>query len=177
MRPSLLLLAPPLALLAGTGCVRPGHGARLATAYAIDTIDFAAMAGANPEREWTTADDSPHADEASSPAELRPIPPHLPASDADHRVERLTHFDLAGAYGALAKVDLSPCKALGLTAGYGRVILAFDQDGAPVGVGIDLPPGSAPAARMCIEQAFGAVRVAPFEGAPMKVRRAFFVKG
>ena len=45
MRPSLLLLAPPLALLAGTGCVRPGHGARLATAYAIDTIDFAAMAG------------------------------------------------------------------------------------------------------------------------------------
>jgi hypothetical protein len=30
---------------------------------------------------------------------------------------------------------------------------------------------------MCVEQAFGAVRVSPFDGAPMNVRRAFFVKG
>ena len=177
MKLSLLLLAPTLALLAGSACVPPRHGAHATTDFAFDTIDFAAMAEANPEREWTTADDSPHPDEAAAPPAMRPIPPHLPASDADHRVERQAQFDLAGAYGALGKVSLDACKAQGLTSGYGRVILAFDADGTAIGVGVDLPAGSSPGARACVEAAYGAIRVPPCDGAPRKVRRGFFVKG
>jgi hypothetical protein len=177
MRPSTLLLAPALALLAAaSGCVRGGRGALAATAFAVDVVDVAAIGAANPEKEWTTADERP-VDPPGAPNALAPIPPHLPASAADQRVDKQTAFDLGGAYGALAKVDLAPCKALGIAPGYGRVVLAFDPDGTPAGVGVDLPAGSTPAAQTCVEQAFGAVRVAPFDGAPMNVRRAFFVKG
>ena len=177
MRPSTLLLAPAFALLvAASGCVRSGHVARGATDFAVDVVDLAAIGAANPEKEWTTADERP-VDPPAAPNALAPIPPHLPASAADQRVDKQTEFDLGGAYGALAKVDLAPCKALGIAPGYGRVVLAFDPDGTPAGVGVDLPAGSTPAAQTCVEQAFGAVRVAPFDGAPMNVRRAFFVKG
>jgi hypothetical protein len=87
-----------------------------------------------------------------------------------------TRFDLGGAYGVLAGVELDPCKAQGLAAGYGRVTVPFEPDGTPGRVAVEMPAGSAPAAHACIEEAFRAVRVAPFDGAPVNVRRAFFVK-
>jgi hypothetical protein len=43
-------------------------------------------------------------------------------------------------------------------------------------VSIEMPAGSTPASRACVEEAFRAVRVAPFDGAPVNVQRAFFVK-
>jgi hypothetical protein len=176
MRPSILLLAPALALLATTsGCSRRG-----AVAGAVFAYEVAATAESleNPQREWTTDDDPPVDDgERSTAGLVRPIPPHVPASAADRRVDRPhVGFDLGGAYGAIEQADLEPCNAQGLAAGYGRVIVAFEPDGAVVGVAIALPPGSAPTAQACVEQAFRAVRVAPFEGAPVNVRRAFFVK-
>jgi hypothetical protein len=106
----------------------------------------------------------------------RPTPAHLPASDADHRVEHRVAFDLGGAYGALANVDLGACKAAGLGTGYGKVTLAFAPDGRAAAVGVDLPAGSSPAARACVEQAYRAVTVSPFDGSPVNVSRAFFAK-
>jgi hypothetical protein len=177
MRPSILLV-PTLALLAtSSGCTRPGAVAGAVFAYELAE---GMQSTDNPEQEWTTADVPSDEEEAegSSSGMVRPVPPHMPASAADQRVERQrVGFDLGGAYGVLAHVNLDPCKAQGLTPGYGRVIVAFEPAGAPVGVGVALPAGSAPSAHACVEQAFRAVHVAPFEGAPVNVRRAFYVKG
>ena len=179
MRPSLLLLALGI-LVTSSGCV--GHGVRRDAVPGLAFVAFELAAHVerldnpdNPQREWTTTDGSEDDDDESAPAAAGPVPPHMPASAADRRVEHRARFDLGGVYGALAHVELAPCKAMGLTPGYGRVTLAFEHDGAPVGVGVDLPAGSAPAAETCVQRAFGAVRVAPFDGAPVSVRRAFFV--
>jgi hypothetical protein len=184
MRSSLLLLAPAFALLAATtGCVHGAREARAVTNFAVATTELVESAqdlaetSQNPEQEWTEADDTAPVEPESVNTAPRPIPPHLPASAADRRVDTRAPFDLGGAYGSLARVDLSACKAQGLAAGYGRVVLAFDPDGTAAGVGVELPAGSSPAARACVEQAFGAARVSPFDGAPMNVRRTFFVKG
>jgi hypothetical protein len=180
----MLLLAAAFGLLAATtGCVHSAHEAHAVTNFAfattelVESVQDLAANSQNPEQEWTEADDTAPVELETANTAPRPIPPHLPASAADHRVDTPVRFDLGGAYGAVAKVDLSSCKALGLTPGYGRVVLAFDPDGAAAGVGVDLPAGSSPAARACVEQAFGAARVSPFDGAPMNVRRTFFVKG
>jgi hypothetical protein len=160
----------------------PEHEARAAehvaraTAGLIVAAGEVAEASGNPEAESTEADDSGPPDIVVVQVGPHPVPLHMPASAADHRVERHVAFDLGGAYGALAKVDLDACKAQGLTGGYGRVVLAFAPDGSAAGTSIDLPEGSSPAARTCVEQAFGAVHVSAFDGAPMNVRRAFFVK-
>ncbi len=170
------LLAPALTLIVITsGCTRSGVVAGAVVAYEVAET---AQSLDNPEAEWTTADTQPDEDDEGSTAGMvRPIPPHMPASVADQRVEQeKVGFDLGAAYGAIAQVDLDPCRDRGLAPGYGRVIVAFDRGGSAVGVGIDLPAGSAPTAHACVEQAFRAVRVAPFDGAPVNVRRAFFVK-
>jgi hypothetical protein len=171
-----LLVSAVVLLAASTGCSRQGAIAGAVVAYEVaeglESTD-------NPEREWTTADESSEEDDAevSTAGMARPVPPHMPASAADRRVEpQHMGFDLGRAYGSLAKVDLDACRAQGLISGYGRVTVAFEPAGTPVGVNLELPTGSAPAARACVEQAFRSVRVAPFEGAPVNVRRAFFVK-
>jgi hypothetical protein len=57
------------------------------------------------------------------------------------------------------------------------VVLGFGTDGVPARVGLELPAGSAPASQACVESAFQAVQVAPFDGSAMTVRRQFYVKG
>lgn len=184
MRKSLLFLAGCVAVaVTSSGCTRDGMRGVNAASSAADAIGTTAdlvttladLDTNNPQHEWTTDDGSPPSDTPASTWELRPIPPHLPASAADTRVDKDRPFDLGAAYGALAHVDLDACKDHGLSAGYGRVTLGFANDGTPAGVGVDLPDGSKPEARACVEQAFQAVRVAPFEGAGASVRRAFFV--
>ncbi len=156
----------------GHAVARIAHaGARLV----VDT-DVVVEDDGSPQAEWTEMDDPGAEPMVAVDTAPRPIPPHLPASAADHRVERHIAFDLGGAYGALAGVDLGTCKAAGLGAGYGKVTLAFDPDGRTAGVGIELPAGSSPGAAACVEQAYGAVTVAPFDGSPVSVSRAFFVE-
>jgi len=178
MRTTLLLLACSFGVvLTGTGCTR--HGV-MALNAAVDVANLAtdiAATSSNPQTEWTTADDTPSDDEGDTIPVVRPVPPHVPASAADTRIDRSQPFNLAAAYGALAHVDLGVCKDHGLSPGYGRVVLGFANDGSPVGVGVDLPAGSRPEARACVEHVFQMVRVAPFDGAPANVRRAFFVEG
>ena len=173
MNPLKLLLAPSFGLLLVTsGCVRPGLAGNLAVTGALVAYE---VASAPPvEREWTTEDDGPDDDDAASEAALAHVPLDVPPPPAPVVVP--ARFDLGGAYGALTRVDLGPCKAQGLAPGYGRVVLGFEPDGAPAGVAVEMPPGSSPIARACVERAFRAVRVAPFDGAPVNVRRPFFVK-
>jgi hypothetical protein len=177
MRSSILLFVPTLVLL-GTapGCVRPGVGAAVA-ARAIVAYEVAGPDGAwtvSPEREWTTENGDPLDDDGSTEEALAHVPLAVPPP-GDPPAPLPTKFDMGGAYGALSHVDLAACKEQGLRAGYGRVLLGFEPDGRPVGVSIEMPAGSTPEARSCVEQAFRTVRVAPFEGAPVNVRRAFFV--
>jgi hypothetical protein len=174
MRRPFLLLAPSLALVCtGSGCANPGLG-RLAFAAAFAAAEIA-----------QASDDAQAAqaarDEAYDGAPAGPVvisdQPGLPADEADHRVEHApARFDLSAAYGAVDHVDVDACKADGLAAGYGRVVLGFVSDGAATGVALALPAGSSPDARACVEAAFRRVRVAPFDGAAVNVRRPFFVK-
>jgi hypothetical protein len=164
-------------LVVDSGCAEPLHttAGRVLVGAAILGYGIAANVH-NPESEWTTTDGSPADEDDDVDEGLRPVPPHEAASEADRRVERRTPFALAAAYGALARVDLAPCTAQGLATGYGRIVLAFTNDGAPAGMRVDLPSGSSLQAGACVEQAFRAVRVSAFDGAPVNVRRAFFVK-
>jgi hypothetical protein len=148
-----------------------------ATAAFVHLGQEADAAEADPGAEPIDPDDSGLPSIVYVDTTPHPTPAHLPASAADHRVEHRVAFDLGGAYGALASVDLGACKAAGLGTGYGKVALAFAPDGRAAGVALQLPAGSAPAARACVEQAYRAVTVTPFDGSPVNVRRAFFVTG
>lgn len=125
------------------------------------------------------AQDVAQEDDTSSDPPLRvrlgPIPPHQPPAAADAPDPSRTAFDLGGAYGALAHVDLSACKSDGLAPGYGRVEVAFAGDGSARDMHVALPAGSPEPARACVETAFRQVRVAPFDGAQVTVRRSFYV--
>ncbi len=85
-------------------------------------------------------------------------------------------FDMGRAYGAIAAVDLSPCKASGLATGYGHAVVVFAPDGSATGVSFELPPSSSPGARECVVAAFREMRIPAFTGDQVvKVRRAFYV--
>lgn len=130
----------------------------------------------SPQGEWLTDDGSPPRDEpAAPPAQPRivALPPH--ASAPGTTTERPRPFNLGGAYGAIARINLSDCEEQGLASGYGHVTLTFEESGSPGTVGVDLPQGSASGSRSCVERAFHAVRVAPFDGTQVNVRRVFHV--
>lgn len=96
-----------------------------------------------------------------------PAPPPPPAPRA---------FDLAAAESSLAAVDVGACKAEGLPPGYAHATVAFAPDGTVHAVALDLPAGTSPDARTCIESAFRTSHVAPFSGDQvMNVRRGFYV--
>jgi hypothetical protein len=86
-------------------------------------------------------------------------------------------FDPGAAYGAVAGVDLAPCKDEGLASGYGHVVVGFMPDGSVGGVAVDLPPASSPWAHGCVENELRQMRIASFDGEqPMNVRRDFYVR-
>jgi hypothetical protein len=163
------------------GTARPGHVALLGLAAAADIAEIIGDSDeddGNPEREWTTEDGSPPDNEGDAYRLLgAPETFHtVPASADPHPPDKTRPFDLGGVYGEVGRVDLETCKANGLATGYGRVVLYFENAGVPTGVSIELPAGSAPEARACVEDAFRKVRVVPFDGAPVNVRRVFYVR-
>jgi hypothetical protein len=199
MRQSLFFLAPLVGLLVTTsGCTREGfgpepigasshhadvgrHSGARAVGGLLDALALGyeiAEAARNSDAEGATVspDDGYPPDDGSPPedpgyaATFHTVPP---AADPAHEARA---FDLGSAYGEIARVDVGTCKADGLATGYGRVILGFDDSGAPTSVGVEIPAGSTPAARSCLENAFRKVHVAPFDGAAVNVRRAFYVK-
>jgi hypothetical protein len=159
-----------LALLA-SGCAhRCGcGGSRLGVVLGYALMTDYQDRNDNPEREWLTSDGSPPGDPDLS---VTPAPPVALASVARPGERR---FDLGGAYAALSRVDLTDCREDGLARGYGRALVAFADDGSAIGVGLELPVGSAPDARACVEDAFRRASVAPFDGDTVNVRRAFYV--
>jgi len=174
MRRFYLLSFLPL-LAFQTGCTHREACAGVHLADAAANIAVLASI-TNPEQEATTADDDPGPEQPVVMVPVvRPIPPHEPASKADVPEAERKPFDLGAAYGAIARVDLSQCKAAGLAGGYGKVVVAFDRGGAPLAVGVELPPGSAPAAQTCVTNAFQSVHVAAYDGELVNVRRTFYV--
>jgi hypothetical protein len=155
--------------------------ATLFTAAAVVAATASSGSSSNPQAEWTTeegpGDDPTPPDEPPLRVRVGPIPPHEQPSAADTRVESRTAFDLGGAYSALAQVDLTPCKAQGLAAGYGRVEIAFANAGTPASLNVSLPAGSSASAQACVDDAFKRVQVARFDGSRATVRRSFFVQG
>ena len=196
---ALAFLAAPSVLL-GTGCAaQPGYvgveypvhvhrhdpvGGVLAAAYLAASIAELAEATADTRATGGGEDVDPALDNTGDaarllgprlPAALPPPPPSAAHAEPAHA--EAPPFDLGGAYGAIAHVDLSPCSSQGLARGYGHVELEFGNDGAPARVGLEMPAGSDPAARACVEESFSRVRVAAFDGAQASVRRAFYVSG
>jgi hypothetical protein len=163
------------------GTARAAHLALLGLAAAADIAEAIGDSDGdddNPQREWMTEDGSPPDNEGDVQRLLGPLETFhtVPASADPHPPDKTRPFDLAGVYGEVARVDLETCKASGLATGYGRVVLYFENAGVPASVSIEMPAGSAPEARACVEDAFRKVHVVPFDGAPVNVRRVFYVK-
>jgi hypothetical protein len=129
-----------------------------------------------PEGAWSADEggDAPHyANDHSDPTTFHTVPASLskPPPEPKHP------FDPQKAYSAVDGVDLGMCKATGLVAGYGRVVLGFATNGGPASVSVEMPAGSPASAKSCVEDAFRKVQVAPFDGDSIATaRRAFFVK-
>jgi hypothetical protein len=192
MRPHhFLFVSLPLLLASASGCAPGPYGyahvcapvhsrtdrAIVAAADAILAIAEVAQAVQEAQSAQASAEDDDPSGDPPLRVRLGPIPPHEPAAAADTRVESRTPFDLGGAYGALANVDLDACKVQGLAPGYGRVEIAFVTDGSPRDVRLTLPTGSTDSARACVESAFQQMRVAPFDGAEATIKRPFYVHG
>jgi hypothetical protein len=200
MRQSLFFLLPLVGLLVtSSGCTQEGfcsepvgahayagpprafRGSAHVAAGLLDAVllgaeiaDAVGPTTSGPEREWTTDDGEPSDNDGDAQRLLGPQTFHTVPPAPPPRESRA--FDLGGAYGQIAQVDVGECKADGLAPGYGRVLLGFGTDGAPVDVGVEIPAGSTQASRACLENAFRKIRVAPFDGATANVRRAFYVK-
>lgn len=160
----------------GRGAIAAGD-AIVNLAAAVEALDEAdSDDAAGPEGVWSVDEggDAPHyADDHSDPTTFHTVPASLsqPPPDPTHP------FDLQKAYGALDGVDLGACKADGLVAGYGRVVLGFATNGAPASVSVELPAGSSASAQSCVQDAFRKVQVSPFDGDSIATaRRSFFVK-
>lgn len=82
-------------------------------------------------------------------------------------------FDRAGANAALARVNLQPCVRPGGPSGAGRITVVFAPTGVVVSAVVDGGDFSVTAVGACISARFRGVRVAPFDGGPVSVRRTF----
>jgi hypothetical protein len=177
----LLLLAPLLVLCAG--CVR---GPRCRTARGeYDGIVATAVLAYDLAEEARNTPPGDHEDILDAPdpvvveyVPVVPEPPQRYAPPAPPPPPGPRAFDLGGAQSTLAAVDVAACKSEGLTPGYAHATVAFAPDGTVHAVALDLPEGSSPDARTCIESAFRTAHVAPFSGDQvMNVRRSFYVAG
>lgn len=180
MKRFLLILAPSFLLCAG--CVPgPRGGARFGcrTDAVADSL-FLAYELAEEARNSPPGD---HDDVLDTPdpvvVEYVPVAPEAPqryAPPAPPPPPGPRAFDLGGAEASLAAVDVDACKAEGLAPGYAHATVAFAPDGTVSAVALDLPAGTSPAARACVETAFRTPHVAPFSGDQvMNVRRGFYL--
>jgi hypothetical protein len=84
-------------------------------------------------------------------------------------------FEIGAGYGALSQVDLSPCAARGLPAGYLHVRATFTADGYVVRASVSSPTAPPPSALDCIADQLRLIGVPAFDGVDARISRTYFV--
>lgn len=97
----------------------------------------------------------------SSPSRLSPPEPVL--------------FRLGAGYGALAHVDLTPCREEGLQAGYLRMRVTFRHSGRVVRAAVESAVAPPVEALNCISEQLEVAMVPLFEGGDVTLSKSFFV--
>jgi len=154
--PSLLLFTP--------GCL---HESAVAFEPEETTVEPAPPAGQDSEivvaDDTPVAEDGPHGDQ---PAPAYPV--SIPG--------REWHFFALGAgYGALGKIDLSPCRDEGLPSGYWHVRVTFGPSGRIVHAAVESPVAPSREALACIGDKLTGPTVPRFDGHGVTLSKSIFV--
>jgi hypothetical protein len=97
------------------------------------------------------------------------------ASDAD-RVRRGPSFFLIGAgYGAVGRIDLTPCRDKGLDPGYVHLHVTFGVGGSIAHAVVESPTQPPAQALACVADLLAAASVPPFEGGDVTLSKSLFV--
>jgi hypothetical protein len=164
MLPLLLLV---VALPTVAGCGRHGGGM-----FAAGIVTGAVIVAASQPRHVIVYEPAPayvyvpevYVPPPPPPARERPAGPPPPA------------FDIAAARSSLASVDLAPCRAAGVPAGYGHARVTFGEAGNVTKVIVDSPSGLSPEAVSCVGQRLGTAEVPAFVGREVSVPTTWLVR-
>jgi hypothetical protein len=97
------------------------------------------------------------------------------ASDADRVRPEPVFFRLGAGYGAVGRIDLSPCKDRGLDTGYVHMHVTFGVGGSVARAVVESPTQPPPEALACIGELLEAATVPPFQGGDVTLSKSLFV--
>jgi len=165
----------PLAcLFVVTGCVhRPAVEAPVEAGPTVETRAPEPSA----TREIAVGDDGDDEDEDERDDEGAPNPAvavPLARTGRPSRRDPL-FFALGAGYGALGRVDLTPCRAQGLPPGYLRLRVTFHASGRVVRAAVQGPTSPPDEALTCVGEQLEAMMVPLFEGDDVTLSKIVFV--
>jgi hypothetical protein len=145
-----------------TGCLREGMGAP----------EFANEVGATTVAEPPGVQSVVTVKEGSDePAVVVEEPAAAPVRHGPDPV----FFRMGAGYGALGRVDLSPCRNEGLPAGYLRLHVTFHVSGRVVRAAVESATTPPSEALSCISEQLELAMVPAFEGGEVTLSKSFFV--
>jgi hypothetical protein len=97
------------------------------------------------------------------------------ASDADRVRPEPVFFRLGAGYGAVGRIDLSPCKDRGLDPGYVHMHVTFGVGGSVARAVVESPTQPPAEALACIADLLEAASVPPFQGGDVTLSKSLFV--
>jgi hypothetical protein len=97
------------------------------------------------------------------------------ASDADRVRPEPVFFRLGAGYGAVGRIDLSPCKDRGLDPGYVHLHVTFGVGGSVARAVVESPTQPPPEALACVADLLQAASVPPFVGGDVTLSKSLFV--
>ncbi len=166
-------LAPPWLLLVvvalTAGCVHETTGDFEAAATSVDEADRETQAAAQEVREVNVTYEA-GGDE--SPEGVRPEDvPSMPRREPPEAL----FFHLGAGYGALGRVDLTPCRDQGLERGYLRMRVTFLNRGQIARASVEAKAAPPAEALTCIGEQLESAIVPAFGGSEVTLSKSFFV--
>ncbi|MGD0523670.1 MAG: hypothetical protein ABSE49_00930 [Polyangiaceae bacterium] len=109
------------------------------------------------------------------PDEEPPIAPALAASPKDRWMPDPVPFRIGAGHGALGVIDLTPCRAVGLPAGYLAMRVTFHRDGRVTRAVVEGPVPPPEEALDCVAEQIQGASVPVFDGRDASLTKRFFV--
>jgi hypothetical protein len=159
--PSLLLLPAALTGLLATGCLHEPD-AELETAVYEPPPEVVVRRDVT--MKW---------DRSGEPAQAAPL---LAASPRDRVVPDPVPFRIGAGHGALGTIDLAPCRAEGLPAGYLAMRVTFHRDGRVAHAVVEGPVAPPVEALDCVAEQIQGATVPVFDGRDASLTKRFFVE-
>jgi hypothetical protein len=97
------------------------------------------------------------------------------ASEADKVRPEPVFFRLGAGYGAVGRIDLSPCRDRGLDPGYVHLRVTFGGAGGVAHAVVESPTPPSPDALTCVSELLEGAQVPPFQGGDVTLSKSLFV--